>query len=128
MSFIFSERLKLARKVKGLTQSAIAKKLGITLRSYQRYEENTRFPDLDIILKMSKVFGLPIQEFFGGEVEIEDDNIDITTVIYMLGDLRAQLEKSAKCFGVSLNVFITYTLFSAVHYSNVFKNELDKPF
>jgi transcriptional regulator with XRE-family HTH domain len=45
-------QLKEMRKSKGFTQTQIAERVGVTLRSYQRYEaeENGRYPDVLVAL------------------------------------------------------------------------------
>lgn len=48
----YGERLKVARKAKGLTQTEIATKLGITQKSYQRMESGAHD------LKMSTIYQL----------------------------------------------------------------------
>jgi len=45
---ILRENLKAARKARGLTQQAMADKLGITLRYYQQIEAGDRTGDFEI--------------------------------------------------------------------------------
>lgn len=55
----FNERLKNIRKRANITQKSIAEYLGITLRTYQRYEEGTIEPPLSKIVSISKYFDIP---------------------------------------------------------------------
>ena len=48
----YGERLKAARKMKGLTQTELAEKLGITQKSYQRMETGNHD------LKMSTIYSI----------------------------------------------------------------------
>ena len=48
----YGERLKTARKMKGLTQTELATKLGITQKSYQRMETGNHD------LKMSTIYSI----------------------------------------------------------------------
>jgi antitoxin HicB len=53
----FAIRLKKQREARGLSQSDIAKQLGITYQTYQRIENPTKSnPTLKTILKLEKVF------------------------------------------------------------------------
>lgn len=61
----FNERLKNIRKRSKITQKAVADYLGITLRTYQRYEEGTIEPPLSTINSISKYFDMPLDCFLG---------------------------------------------------------------
>ena len=54
---IFSERVKELRKAKGLTQRKTADALGITERSYQRYEAENN-PNNDTLIKLADFFNV----------------------------------------------------------------------
>lgn len=41
-----NKALKIEREKKGLTQLEVAKRAGISIRSYQRYESGNRVPDV----------------------------------------------------------------------------------
>ena len=58
----FNEKLKHLRLSNGFTQIAIAKKLGITDRAYQRYEYGEREPNFDILLKLSIIFNVSLDD------------------------------------------------------------------
>ncbi len=55
----FNERLKNIRKRANITQKSVAGYLGITLRTYQRYEEGTIEPPLSKIISISEYFDMP---------------------------------------------------------------------
>lgn len=52
------ERLKAARKEKGLTQQQLADRLGITLRYYRLIEEGKRCGNFEIWDKLEDFFGV----------------------------------------------------------------------
>lgn len=56
----FNIRLKNIRKRSKTTQKSIADYLGITVRTYQRYEEGTIEPPLSTVMSIAKYFNLPI--------------------------------------------------------------------
>lgn len=51
--------LKAARVNKGLTQEAAAKMLGISVFTLINYESGKSYPDVPIIKKIEKVYGVP---------------------------------------------------------------------
>lgn len=51
--------LKAARINVGLTQKEAAKKLGISEETVSNYERGKRFPDVPVIRKIEKVYGIP---------------------------------------------------------------------
>ncbi len=55
----FNKRLKNIRKRANVTQKSVAEYLGITLRTYQRYEEGTIEPPLSKIVSISEYFDIP---------------------------------------------------------------------
>jgi len=52
---MFSERLKIARNAKGLTQKQVAEHLEINLKAYQHYEYNVAKPSFDGIVKLCQL-------------------------------------------------------------------------
>lgn len=51
---LISERLKNLRREKGLTQKALADKIGIHVLTVQQYELGKRSPQADIIIKLAE--------------------------------------------------------------------------
>lgn len=60
-------RLKELRNKIGLSQSAVAEKLGITQQAYANYEREARQPDLDMLLKLSDLFEVSVDYILGKE-------------------------------------------------------------
>lgn len=50
---VFSERLIQMRKSKGISQSAFAKEIGISTRTYQDYEYGEREPQVTIFVRIA---------------------------------------------------------------------------
>ena len=57
------DRIKESRKNKGLKQSELADRIGVSVISIGRYESGERTPTVDIIAKIAEVFGLNISDF-----------------------------------------------------------------
>ena len=62
---LFNERLKECRKTKNITQSGVARALGIELRSYVRYEEGNRRPSLEMLYKIADFFDVSTDYLLG---------------------------------------------------------------
>ena len=59
----FAERLKNARKKAGLSQDALAKQAGISMRTLQNYEMGKRYPaSLDIAVSLATALGMTTEE------------------------------------------------------------------
>lgn len=64
---MFYQRLKAIRKSRGFTQQAVADKLNLSLRSYQRYEAKNGFcdPPLDTLVRIADLFNVSIDWLLG---------------------------------------------------------------
>ena len=61
----FSERLKMYRENKGLTQIELAEKIGISSRMLQKYEAGIARPRLDIAEKIATALEISTDELLG---------------------------------------------------------------
>lgn len=55
------------RKEKGLTQAALAEKLGITDRAISKWETGKSLPDASLMLELSEILGINVNELLTGE-------------------------------------------------------------
>jgi transcriptional regulator with XRE-family HTH domain len=55
-------RLKTERAKHGWTQAFVANCLGVTVRSYQYYEQGFKNPSLETANKLEDLFGIPQRE------------------------------------------------------------------
>ena len=62
-----NEKLKKLRKEKGLTQKQVAEAIKITASTYANYEQGTREPNIDIIIKLCKFFNTTPNYLLGFE-------------------------------------------------------------
>ncbi len=61
-------RLKVERSILDLTQDELAKKIGVSRQTINSIEKNRYVPSTVLALKLSRIFGKPVNEFF----ELED--------------------------------------------------------
>lgn len=56
---MFCKRLREVRMTRHFTQQRLADSVGLALRSYQCYEQGTREPPLDMLVKLADVLEVP---------------------------------------------------------------------
>lgn len=61
----FAERLRLLREQRGLTQVRLAELLGMTPRSYNRWERGGNTPHLDMLIRIADVLQVSLDELVG---------------------------------------------------------------
>lgn len=67
-------KLKLIRTENGLTQSQVAKALGINRSTYCGYEIGRRKMGTEMLNTLSKFYRLPVSVFFDGDGQSVNDN------------------------------------------------------
>jgi len=61
----FSQSLKQHRTSSGLTQKQMADKLKMTKNAYQKYELNTREPNIDNLILIADILEISLDELVG---------------------------------------------------------------
>ena len=56
---MFCKRLRKTRMERHMTQQRLADAVGLALRSYQCYEQGTREPPLDVLVRLADVLEVP---------------------------------------------------------------------
>ncbi len=76
------EFLRSLRKEKGWTQMELADQLGVSNRSVSRWENGTTLPDLSLLLVLSELYNISMDEILDGRKKEEDmtDNQTIRKV------------------------------------------------
>ena len=62
-----ASRIKAARMNKGLSQSDVAKTLGITRQAYNIYETGKTYPRTKMLEQLAEIFEVPMSYFFEKE-------------------------------------------------------------
>ena len=68
---IISRYLQLLRKSHNYTQEELAKKLDISRQAVSKWETGTTLPDVEVLLKISKLYGITINEILEPTVQAE---------------------------------------------------------
>ena len=99
----FDENLKKYRNLAGLTQTEVAKSLGISRRAYIAYESGESFPKDPIrLMELSKILDVDIEALFEG-VDSDDDR----EMFYIAGQLAYKM-KAGKTSGAARDAVIKY--------------------
>lgn len=61
----FPKQLISLRTSLGASQTAVATEVGITLRTYQRYESGERMPPLDVSVALASYFKVSVEQLSG---------------------------------------------------------------
>ncbi len=70
----FSEKLTTLRKQKGLSQEALAEKLGVSRQAVSKWERNEAQPELSKIVALCELFEVDANELLGFEHHETDSN------------------------------------------------------
>ena len=57
--------LRAAREASGKTQSQVAKEIGVSELSYQRYEYDKRMPRADVAILIARALNTTVENLFG---------------------------------------------------------------
>lgn len=99
------DSLRKLRKQKGYSQADIADALGIAQNSYSRYENGQRQPDIDMLQKLSKIFGVTVDDLlkdtepiaFGKQIKIEPELVaEDEILIPVVASLRCGFGRSGE--------------------------------
>ena len=62
---MFHQRIKMLREKRGLSQSEVAKRLGVARTTYSGYELGTREPDQNTLMKLARFFDVSVDYLIG---------------------------------------------------------------
>ena len=67
---MFGKILRETRMARGIAQQRLADSIGLALRSYQCYEQGTREPPLDMLVKLADVLQVPTDYLLGRDLSL----------------------------------------------------------
>lgn len=94
MNVEIAERLAARRKLAGLSQEALAEKLGVSRQAVSKWERSESSPDTDNLIALAKLYGVSLDELLYVDESIEDD------VAFEAAD-RAQAQKGTGATGIA---------------------------
>lgn len=79
---IFSEKLQIIRKSKGLTQEMLAEKLQVSRQAVAKWESGTAYPDIDNLIHLSRLFHITVDYL------VKDDDCNVSPVSHIENNLE----------------------------------------
>ena len=67
MAVTLGQRIQELRKQNGLSQEALGEALGVSRQAVSKWEGDNGIPELDTLIAMSRLFGIPVGELLGVE-------------------------------------------------------------
>lgn len=96
MTLKISRTIKRLRNEKGITQEQLAQQLFISRQAVSSWENDRTQPDIDMLIKLTEIFGVPVEELIYGkkrntglETEKTVNNNTLLIVFSILGTLLA---------------------------------------
>lgn len=74
---MFNDRLRSARIARCFTLQKVADSLGISLRSYQKYESGDREPDYQLLVCIADLFNVPIDWLLGRDEYLKSLGVSV---------------------------------------------------
>lgn len=71
----FSERLKMEREKRGWSQTDLAEKIHVSRQSVSKWETGKNYPSIEIIIELSDLFGITIDEMLRSDKELKEQVI-----------------------------------------------------
>ena len=70
-NMIFSERLKREREKRGWSQTELAEKIHVSRQSVSKWETGKNYPSIEVIIDLSDLFGITIDELLRSDEELK---------------------------------------------------------
>lgn len=109
-SYIQGEAIKMLREKKGMTQTVLAEKIGVSGKAVSKWETDRGLPDISLIEPLAKTLGVSVGELFAGEQIINSNTASNMQkarlyVCPICGNIIQSVgEAAVSCCGVSLPV------------------------
>ena len=69
---LFGHKLKMEREKKGWSQEHLATKLHISCQSVSKWETGKNYPSIEVIIDLSNLFGITIDELLRSDEELKE--------------------------------------------------------
>lgn len=100
------------RKLKKMTQAALAEKLGITDRAVSKWERGKGLPDVSLMLELCEILGITVNELLSGErISMENNNQNNEQLLL---DMAKEIEQRNKTIWTSMWTILTVAMVSLI--------------
>ena len=100
MKLRIGEQIKQLRKAKDITQEEFAEILGVSFQSVSRWENNTCYPDVELLPTIADFFGISVDALLGVNEAYEQERVhhylDEFQTAISVGDINKCIEISRK--------------------------------
>lgn len=74
---MFGKRLRAARMARQFTQQRLSEAVNVALRSYQCYEQGTRYPSYDLLVRFADILNVPIDWLLGRDEYLQSLGVSV---------------------------------------------------
>ena len=78
MGLELGKKIRQLRKFSGMTQEQLAEKLHVSRQALSKWENDTSLPDLESVIKISRLFQISLEELLLEEKHVEENRIQDT--------------------------------------------------
>ena len=75
MKLTIGTNIRALRRKHHITQEQLAEKLGVSYQSVSRWENDTCYPDMELLPAMSRIFSVSIDQLLGVSEEDKNDKV-----------------------------------------------------
>jgi transcriptional regulator with XRE-family HTH domain len=111
---VFSERLKLLRSARNITQARLAELLAVDPRVYNRWERGTALPQFDTVVKIADILQISLDELAGRTETTSEPkihNYELLNLYHQVDDLP---DEEQQALVLVIDSFIKKTQMSKV--------------
>lgn len=102
----FGQQIQSLRKIKGLSQDALAGMLYVTRQSVSQWENDKSMPSVDLLVRLSQIFDVSVDELLGNDKN-KDNTVADGKILRSRKDIR--LSASFK-FASTVSILISVAL------------------
>lgn len=100
------------RKNLGMTQEALADKLGVTYQAVSKWENEQSCPDIQLIPQIADIFGVTINWLFGRKSKVVYEKSPGQNLVHVTWDVNSDAIISVILL-MSVDIFVAITLMEA---------------
>lgn len=104
------------RKLKNMTQSELAERLGVSDRTISKWETGRGIPELSLLEPLSEILDITVSELLKGE-KVEDKlKVADSNIVDILKEKKSEINKKKLIAIISLIIILCLSLFSLYEY------------
>ena len=93
MKLMLGSNIRCLRREKHITQEQLAEKLGVSCQSVSRWENDTCYPDMELLPALARIFSVSVDRLLGVSEEDKHDKLTELLKQLSLADATRELDK-----------------------------------